>query len=252
MDPEYALRYRDLYERHWWWRARSDRIVEALKALCPAGTRPAILDVGCGDGLFFETLARFGDVEGVEMDVANVAPAGRWASRIRVQPFDASFRPGRRYGLVLLLDVLEHFAEPLPCLRRAVELLEEGGAVLVTVPAFRAQWTTHDEINRHFTRYTLATLTELARAAGARVEEARYFFHWTSPVKLAVRLKEAIVATPPASPRIPPPWLNEALYRFSRLEQKTLGRLPLPFGSSLIAVLRSAPAAAPAQAFSRT
>ena len=238
MHPEYALQYRQLYEKHWWWRAREELILEELGRLVGSGRDGAILDVGCGDGLFFEKLARFGRVEGVEMDPIGVQPEGPWADRIHVRPFDESFAPGKRYALVLLLDVLEHLAEPLPALARAVELVSADGAILVTVPAFRAQWTSHDEINRHFTRYTRATLTELAQRAGARVDKTRYFFQWTSPIKLAVRLKEAILPGTPAPPRLPPPWLNAALYRLSRIEQKVSRAWPLPFGSSLLAVLR--------------
>lgn len=238
MHPEYALRYRALYDRHWWWRAREALIVETLERLFPHGTGGPILDVGCGDGLFFEKLSRFGPVEGIEMDPTGVAPEGPWRDRIRLQPFDASFEPGKRYALVLLLDVLEHFADPLACLRRAVELLADGGAILVTVPAFRSLWTSHDEINRHFTRYRKGALEDLARRAGARVETARYFFVWMSPLKLAVRLKEAALGGKPAPPRIPPAAFNALFYRVSRLEQKLLGRAPVPFGSSLVAVLR--------------
>ncbi len=242
MHPEYALAYRELFERHWWWRAREELVLETIEGLVVPGKPAEMLDVGCGDGLFFDALSRFGRVEGVEMDPTGVTPGGKWADRIRVQPFDETFRPGARYGLVLLLDVLEHFPEPLGCLRRAVELVDAGGAVLVTVPAFRAQWTSHDEINRHFTRFTRGTLTELAYRAGARVESSRYFFQWTSPLKLAVHFKEAIFGATPAPPRVPAGWLNAALYRLSRLEQRTLGRLPVPFGSSLLAVLRPAAA----------
>ena len=209
-----------------------------LERIHPPGSGGAILDVGCGDGLFFEKLARFGPVEGIEMDPTGVTPGGRWAGQIRIQPFDETFRPGKRYALILLLDVLEHFEDPAGCLARAVELAADDGVILVTVPAFRALWTSHDEINRHFTRYTRRTLTDLARRAGARVERFRYFFQWTSPIKLAVRAKEALLRTSPAPPRVPAAWLNQALYRASRLEQKALAGWPVPFGSSLLAVLR--------------
>lgn len=240
MQPEYALRYRELYEKHWWWRAREDLILETLDRLFPHGAPGPILDVGCGDGLFFDRLERLGPVDGIEMDPTGVTPGGRWAGRIWVQPFDESFEPGRRYALVLMLDVLEHFEDPLRALRRAMGLLAPEGALVLTVPAFRALWTSHDELNRHFTRYTRASLSELAGRAGARVEEARYFFVWTSPLKLAQRLKESVSRARPETPRIPPPWLNRALYRLSRLEHRALGRLPLPFGSSLLAILRGA------------
>ncbi len=244
MHPEYALRYRELYERHWWWRAREDLILETLDHLRHEGVAGPILDVGCGDGLFFEKLQRFGSVEGVEMDPTGVDPSGPWASRIRIAPFDASFEPGRRYGLVLLLDVLEHFPDPDARLSRAVGLLAPGGAIVVTVPAFRALWTSHDELNRHYARFTRGQLAAVTERAGARIESSRYFFHWMFPFKLAAHLAEAIRPAPPRPPRIPPPWLNGLLYRVSRWEQKASRLLRPPFGSSLLAVLRGASDAA--------
>jgi SAM-dependent methyltransferase len=238
LHPEYALGYRELYHKHWWWRAREKFILDAVEHLCPNGAAGRILDVGCGDGLIFEKLSRFGPVEGIEMDQTAVNPIGPWASRIRVHAFDETFEPGYRYALVLLLDVLEHFADPLRCLERAVQLTAPDGAILVTVPAFRALWTSHDVLNRHFTRYTRRSLAKLASQASARVETCRYFFHWTFPIKLALRLKEAVTQPPPEVPRIPSEWVNRALYYLSLFEQRALSRWPIPFGSSLLAVLR--------------
>jgi SAM-dependent methyltransferase len=238
MDPEYTLRYRELYEKHWWWRAREDLILETVKRLLPSPSGNAILDVGSGDGLLFDKLERYGFVEGIEMSPDGVTPGSRWASRIHIQSFDERFQPGRSYALVLILDVLEHFEDPAPCLRRAVELLEIDGAVIVTVPAFRALWTSHDVLNRHFTRYTRRSLGELADQAGAVIESSRYFFQWMTPLKMVVRLREGLLGSVPETPRIPSPWLNRALYHLSRVEQRMLARLPMPFGSSLLAVLR--------------
>jgi hypothetical protein len=45
-------------------------------------------------------------------------------------------------------------------------------------------------------------------------------------------------APTPAS--VPPHFLNQPLYWLSRLEQKTISRLPVPFGSSLMVVARKA------------
>lgn len=236
METDYAAEYATLYNGHWWWRARETFIMDALSAL-PLKRGAAILDVGCGDGLLFDRLAEIGDVEGIETDGSNVTPGGRWADRIRVQPFDESFDPGRAYSLVLLLDVLEHLQNPVGCLRRAIELLDDTGTLVLTVPAFRALWTSHDELNHHVTRYTRRQLDEQVQSAGGRMESSRYFFQWMFPAKLAVRAREAAFGSIPSSPRIPPHVINEALRRLSIVEQKTISRLSMPFGTSLLAVI---------------
>ena len=108
MDPKYGERYRDLFEKHWWWRARTRLIIDVLRRLQPARGWKSILDVGCGDGLFFPQLSQFGEVEGVEPFAELVSPNNPYRSRIQICPFDENFRPGKRYSLILMLDVLEH------------------------------------------------------------------------------------------------------------------------------------------------
>jgi SAM-dependent methyltransferase len=213
-------------------------ILDALRSASP-GVRPGpVLDVGCGDGLFFDRLAEFGDVEGVEPDVSIVDPRGPHADRIHLVPFDARFRADKRFSLILMLDVLEHLADPVDALRHAVDLLADDGLLLITVPAFPVLWTAHDDWNHHYVRYTRRTFAEIARRSGLAIDRSRYFFHWTFPVKLAVRLKERLMRRPPQPEEVPPALVNRGLYALSRLEQWTLGKLPIPLGSSLLAVCR--------------
>ena len=96
MREDYALAYRRLYQEHWWWRAREALLVRELSRLRlpPSGGR--LLDVGCGDGLFFERLAEFGAVEGVEPRGTGLADCARVAGEREAQVL----RPGEGGGLV--------------------------------------------------------------------------------------------------------------------------------------------------------
>jgi 2-polyprenyl-3-methyl-5-hydroxy-6-metoxy-1,4-benzoquinol methylase len=236
MDANYARHYQTLYEQHWWWRSREELIVATLEGLRPERNWGSILDVGCGNGLFFERLQKFGSVEGVEMDPTGVTPDGRWAKQIHVRPFDDTFQPSRHYGLILMLDVLEHLEDPLGSLRRAVELLQPQGRILITVPAFPMLWTSHDVLNHHYRRYTRQSLADLAARAGARIFRERYFFQWTSVVKLAMHMKEKLFPVVPEVPRAPVPWLNRFLYDLSIAEERLFRKTRIPFGSSLLAI----------------
>jgi SAM-dependent methyltransferase len=239
MDSSYGARYRELFQRHWWWRARERVILGALRAHQPAAGWRNVLDVGCGDGLFFDELAKLPGVrlvEGVEPGGDLVSAHGPHRSRIHVAPFDASFDVGRRYSLIVMLDVLEHLPDPAASLRHALSLLEPDGVFLATVPAFNALWTRHDDLNHHYTRYDKGSFGRLADEAGLRIDQSRYFFHWTAAAKIATRIKEALIPGEPASPGVPPAPMNRALYALSRLEERLLGGVPLPFGSSLLVV----------------
>ena len=235
MEPEYARRYRDLYTRHWWWRSREEAILEVLHRHFSANAGLNILDVGCGDGLFFDRLVEFGDVEGIEPDAGLVNPQGPHSARIRIAPFDRNFCPSKSYSLVVMLDVLEHIENPAEALQHAYSLLECGGAMLVTVPAFQSLWTRHDAINHHHARYRRKTLDPLLRQAGFSILEERYWYQWTCPVKLAIRLYEKLFEPSSKIERVPTHWINRLLYQISRIEHQTLGAMGMPFGTTLVA-----------------
>ncbi len=236
MDESYGHYYRELYERHWWWRAREAAVLEELHRIRPSRGWGRILDVGCGDALFFPKLSAMGEVEGVEVDERLISTEAQSRGLIHTVPFDQRFQPGRRYGLILMLDVLEHIEDPISALAKAVELLDSGGTVLVTVPAFRAVWTGHDELNHHHRRYTQRSFRAVAEAARFQIFTRRYFFHWVFVAKLFVRVAEALLRPEPRIPHIPPPWTNSLLERICAIERRLLGRLPVPFGSSLLIV----------------
>jgi len=233
LDPQYGSYYRELYERHWWWRAREEAFLRFLRRHLPQKTGLRILDIGCGDGLSFDRLAQFGSVEGIEPDAHLVDPANPHADHIYVMPFDKNFRRDKPYGLLLMLDVLEHLDNPREALECAHDLLEPGGCILITVPAFQFLWTNHDVINHHRIRYRRLTLFPLLHEAGFSVVKSVYWYQWTVPAKVIVGALERIRKAKPNLPSIPAEWLNKTLFWLSRTEQELCGRVGIPFGSTL-------------------
>jgi SAM-dependent methyltransferase len=232
VDADYAAQYERLYFEHWWWRARERFLDEELRKRSPAGGFGSILDVGCGNGLAFPFLRRFGEPEGIEPDASLVTQTGEARGRIHRAPFDQTFEPGRRYGLVLFLDVLEHLDRPVEALAHAGALLQpEGGAVAVTVPALPALWTSHDTRNHHRRRYTRSLFEEQARQARLVVVASQYWFGWLAALKLLARAVEAVLG-PRRQHAVPPLWFNATLYRLARLE-RAVWRRSCPVGSSL-------------------
>src|SRR5687767_9101320 len=122
MDSRYALEYRRLHEQHWWWRARQCEVLSTLAKIHRNTSPIRILDVGCGDGLLFDELAAFGEVEGMEIDGNIVSEDNPWRERITIGPFDQRFQPKKQFDVILLLDVLEHLPDPRGALQHALSL----------------------------------------------------------------------------------------------------------------------------------
>lgn len=237
MQAAYARNYRRLWDEHWWWRARRRFVLGKLEALNRRRPLKRMLDVGCGDGLFFDELSRFGEIWGVEPDESLVDPDGRWRARIRLEAFGADYRDERRYELILMLDSLEHIRDEDAALRAATALLEPDGALFLTVPALPSLWSAHDEANHHYRRYTKDTLRASLERAGLVPDDMGYYFCWPVPLmygrKLSTRGQAEYEVAPPPAP------VNKFMYALSVLEQ-TLAPAGTPIGSSLFALCRRA------------
>lgn len=237
MDPGYAAAYRELYEHHWWWRAREAFLLKRLRAAAGGETGRRILDVGCGDALFFDELAAFGNVRGVEPD-ADVLMDGPWREAIHAGTLE-TFSAEAPFDWILMLDVLEHIETPRDTLVRARELATDGASLFLTIPAFESLWTRHDDLNYHFTRYDRSSLSTVLAGAGWEMAESEYFFHWLAPLKLLVRLKERLVKGDPEVERVPPRPLNALALAVSTVERRLVSGLSIPFGTSLYARCRA-------------
>lgn len=238
MHAAYAAQYRALWQRHWWWRSRESLLLSWITRLQRRFPIQRILDVGCGDGLFFEELERFGHVEGLEPD-ATLVTDPRWQSRIRREPLGPEVQRSSPYDLVLMLDVLEHIADDRDALDSAFRAIRPGGCLLLTVPALPWLWSRHDEANAHHRRYTLRGLRRRLEAAGFTVDVIRYFFFWTvGPLLVRRWLAPTGAGTAEYAVPIPPEPINRALAFMSRCEHAVGQLVRWPLGSSLLAVAR--------------
>lgn len=240
MDASYGERYAMLYRRHWWWRARERFLLRVLDRHLSPGAADRVLDFGCGDGLFFEKLARYGAPEGIETDRRLLSDSGPWRSKISTEVLRPDSTQQGRYGLIVALDVLEHIADPAPVLSELARRLRPGGLFIATVPAFQQLWTAHDVLNEHVKRYTVSDAAALVAASGLRVTAARYFFVWLALLKWMVVQKERLSPPTPRPPVLPFTPLNALLLGAAQLEQTLIGDWQPPFGSSVLVVAQAA------------
>ena len=138
------------------------------------------------------------------------------------------------FDLALALDVLEHIDDDRCALIELGRVVRPGGGLVVTVPAHPRLWARHDELNRHFRRYTRTSLREVAEEAGWRVERLTHFNTVLLPVAAAARRFGAGDGL-----EIPSPAVNRGLRQMLELERHAIatGRT-FSAGLSLLAELR--------------
>jgi SAM-dependent methyltransferase len=248
MRDDYASEYARLYREHWWWRAREETLVGVLRGLKLPGGRE-VLDVGCGDGLFFDRLGAFGRVRGIEVDEGLLSADGPHRDRISTRPLgdpvydDAAWR----FDLITALDVIEHIEDDRSAVSALAGMLRPGGFLLVTVPAFPSLWDHHDDVNRHVRRYTAASLRRVLSGLGLNLLRVRYLFPSLFLPKLAVRWVNRGGAPKVVQHTLPPRPVNGLLARLCVLEDRLLRGLPVPFGTSVLALARQEGLSRPAR-----
>ncbi len=249
-DALYA-QMRTLEDRHWWFTGRRRIVAEMIRRLdLPADAR--ILDAGCGTGGNLPMLSTFGAPVGVEYDAgaADLARARGICPVVRgALPGAMPFAP-QSFRLITLLDVLEHLEDDRASLQALGALLAPDGQLLLTVPAFPFLWGPHDEEHHHHRRYRARGLRAVIAATGLRPRWMSYYNSSLFPAVAAVRLMHKAL---PSAGRgaaadevggelaLPPAPLNGLLQYLFAAERHLLGRVPLPVGVSLIAVLEKAP-----------
>ena len=189
-------------------------------------------------------LSDFGTAVGLEPSRrgAEVARA-RGVGEVVVATIDAMPLDASRFDLITCLDVLEHIEDDREALRELRRVARAGGVLLITVPAYPRLWSSHDELNRHYRRYTRPELLGRATEAGWRPLRTTHFNALLLPVAAAWRLGERLRRDPaPATSELQrtPAALNWLLEQPLRAEAALLrsGRR-IPAGLSLVGVFEA-------------
>ena len=228
-------------EVHWWYRGRR-RVIRAQLELLRLPPECRLLDAGCAGGQTLEMLSEFGSAVGVDPDPASVELARARGHDAHVGALPELPFENEAFAASTCLDVIEHLEDDTAALRELARVTAPNGALLVTVPAYEALWSSHDELNEHFRRYRARTLESVACKSGWSVERLTYFntllLAPAAVVRLAERLR-ARRADHASDLELTPRRLNRALELPLRAEAGLLRHgARLPAGLSLLAVLR--------------
>jgi SAM-dependent methyltransferase len=231
-DPSYFERLRKAEKKHFWFQIRRRWIFDKVKKYIIPPAK--VLEIGCGTGNVSHFLAQKGyTVIGCEFYIEAIHRA--WPDFLRVQG-DANCLPFKdnSFDIVGLFDIIEHFHDDVNLLKEALRLVREGGIIVVTVPAREELWSWFDKIAFHKRRYTQKKFQDIFMGVNLNLLLMEYMFmSLYLPMKYSRNKDRGKNDLFSISSLTNP--LLKGIFHVERLISKGL---PLPIGTSLIAVAR--------------
>jgi SAM-dependent methyltransferase len=117
-----------------WSQTRAEAILGILRGL--KLDRPAILDLGCGNGWFTERLATFGPATGTDLSLKAMAEAKTKypsATFIGGNLFEVDL-PRAHFDVVVSQQVIAHVVDQVGYVERAASLMKSRGHLILTTP----------------------------------------------------------------------------------------------------------------------
>lgn len=154
---------------------------KVLELLSKKTKKIKLLDVGCGDGLFFDFITNNGNLEidlyGLDPTSGSVGKCEKKGYKVfcmDVQKFKSTNKD-TMFDVVTAYHVLEHIADPKQFLQELSGLIKPGGEIYISTPYspmdFELEW--YDVLNHpphHMGRWNLKSYQKIAEMLGLQIE----------------------------------------------------------------------------------
>lgn len=245
MREDFEKQYHDVESKHWWFKSRRNYILDLLKGQ-PRNSK--VLDIGCSSGILLNELKETGfdlsNLYGIDISPAAIenCKANGVSNAFLMDAQDITL--SEKFDVIIASDCLEHLENDKKALNNWYELLNEGGLLLVFVPAFMSLWSNHDEVNMHQRRYTLGELESKLGALNVRILKSSY---WNFFLFLPVFVYRWLAKFLPSGQKSetgdltePPAVVNSALTALLNSENKMLKFINFPVGVSAFCIAKKA------------
>jgi len=239
MIPALYKKFYQLEKDNWWFRTRRKIILELLDKICE-GKRREILDAGCGTGLMLNYLVKYGKVIGIDNSKEALGFCQqRGLKNVKYGDLEGLKFSNLTFDVVTILDVLEHVKDDKKALKEIFRILRSGGTILMTIPALPWLWSSHDDVNHHYRRYTKKEIETKVEKAGFILEKVTYFNSLLFIPSLFSRkgisfLNKLGFFKQHFDLAEFPPFLNNFLTQVFYLETEVMHHVDLPIGMTLL------------------
>jgi len=241
--------YNEMYrveEIHWWFVAKRRIVLHILERFAKKQKLETndltVCDIGCGCGATLKSLSKIYKSYGVDVsDTAIKYCRERGLTAVKGDLNGDMPYEGRKFDIILMLDVLEHIDNDTMAVEKAASLLKPNGLLICTVPAYNWLWSHHDEIHHHRRRYTKKSLLKMFEVY---CETTPILCTYYNSILFPLALIERIFFKPffhkpnrminPIPNRI----LNRILANIFSFEKHLILKINFPFGLSIIGVFQ--------------
>jgi len=239
---EYERMFR-LENFYWWFQGRKKIVLRLVDKFCKKVNPSIILDAGCGTGMIFSHLEKYGTVVGIDLS----KEALKFCRERRLRPLimaDMVALPFKNesFDLIVGLDILEHIEGDSMAIGDFYRALKKDGILIVTVPAHPFIWSDHDIALHHVRRYTMKQFKQLISLHQWKVLKISYAISFTFPGVVLYRLIAKMIKRGDEKPKtdliILPNFLNSILTYIIHIEAFLIQYIRLPFGLSIVAALK--------------
>ena len=240
--------YKEMYlneEHHWWFAGTRNILFSIMDKFVRKDKNIKILDIGCGTGIVMKKLESYGEAFGIDIsDEAILFCAKRGIKNIFKA--DAAKLPfeNNNFDLITSFDVLEHIDKPVIALKEIYRVLNINGIAIISVPAYKFLWSSHDEALHHVTRFTISELKELILLNNFEILKISYFDFFLFPIIALVRIIKNISQKimnkniKQTDLKNTSGLFNKILISILNLEAKILKKINFPYGVSILAIIK--------------
>lgn len=225
---------------HWWFVVRRKLLRSVLSSIKVPQNRIA-LEVGCGTGANLRVLESAG-VFGIGLDQSLYAL--NLIKKKENPPLlagDLNYLPmkTKSIGLIIAMDVFEHLDHDENGMSECYRVLNNGGVLFLTVPAFRSLWGIQDDTTGHQRRYSKKEMMNKLKQEGFDILRSSYFnFFLFFPILITRRIIRLLKFRIESENKMNHPFINVLLKTIFSLEPYLLRYISFPFGVSIFCVAR--------------
>lgn len=189
------------HKRHPWELARFEVVYSFIKKIIPSEKKAIVLDIGCGDTFFLETLAsKNPNANYYGIDTAFTSESIKsYSEHLKNQPIQlhqnlTDLQINQKVDLVLLMDVIEHIEHDRSFLEMVLQhpMITADTHFIITVPAYQSLFCSHDVFLDHYRRYNNKSLRAAINSVGLEAVQIGYFFSSLLPIRVLQVWKEKI------------------------------------------------------------